>query len=220
MPRPKSRPEPFVYDIENDCKMPMIGHPTEWCLGCKWHEPKFVATDLSGRKCARVYADLGGMHLDDIAKIWGLTRERIRQLEEHALFKIQRFITLRRPSVGKAMVNHAQEVLDIQDPKALLSAIHDYIAATTYPARSGHERPYRSTDAPMPVPLEKVPENGLELVTWRNERGISQLTLAKAIGVCKNTIWNAEIDPRKALTDNVSDRIGKYMKDERKTNGT
>lgn len=82
-------PGNLVHEINlsNDC-------PKTSCQDCPDFEPLFITVDSSGRKCAAVHYARGGMTLEQIAELYGITREGIRQIEESAKKKIQRSLLL------------------------------------------------------------------------------------------------------------------------------
>ncbi len=50
--------------------------------------------DQEGSSCLLDAADRGGMTLEEVSQILGVTRERVRQIEEMALIKLKRKQTL------------------------------------------------------------------------------------------------------------------------------
>jgi hypothetical protein len=101
-PRLKRVPYPKRPRTRQDCFN--YSRPCPW-VGCKYH----LFLDINGEKiksygedplemefcCALDIADKGGWCLEDIRKIYGLSRERIRQIVEHALRKM-RFVKCRK----------------------------------------------------------------------------------------------------------------------------
>ena len=58
---------------------------------CPWNTCKHSFMDAAGvTHCTLDFADKGGMTLEEIGDILGLTRERARQIEANALFKLKR----------------------------------------------------------------------------------------------------------------------------------
>lgn len=51
---------------------------------CKHYEPKFKILDPKGRKCVNYWAHQGGMTLEEIGSLMGITRERVRQIQDKA----------------------------------------------------------------------------------------------------------------------------------------
>lgn len=71
-----------MINLKNECKK-------ESCDDCRHYGKDFVIVDESGRKCALVYYNAGGMTLDEIGKVFGVSRERIRQIENAAIKKLR-----------------------------------------------------------------------------------------------------------------------------------
>lgn len=101
--------EEFVHDVPSEPAPPppttrgdcLTGgsneaRPCPW-RGCRWHlssiQTRRAETDES---CVLDIADEGGMRLDEIGDVLGLTRERIRQIEAEALAKVGRRLKLAR----------------------------------------------------------------------------------------------------------------------------
>ncbi len=57
---------------------------------CRWRECRYHLLDATKETCALDVADLGGVTLDEIGTLFGLTRERIRQIEEKAVRKLKK----------------------------------------------------------------------------------------------------------------------------------
>lgn len=56
---------------------------------CPWHECRYHLNHAKATCLLDLY-DRGGMSLEEISEIIGLTRERIRQIEEAALHKLKK----------------------------------------------------------------------------------------------------------------------------------
>jgi hypothetical protein len=82
-------PEPPV--VRGDCLPGGINEarPCQW-TGCRY----MMATKTGAGICVLDEADKGGLTLEEIAEMFGLTRERIRQIEAMALTKLRRRGTL------------------------------------------------------------------------------------------------------------------------------
>ena len=72
------------------------------------HRPDVEVVDME-HTCDRAVTDEGGAQLDRIAVAMGLTRERVRQLEERALRKIQRAINARSPEAARDVLRALDE---------------------------------------------------------------------------------------------------------------
>jgi len=83
-------------EVSNSCEK-------STCNGCRHYSPEFAITDASGRKCALVYYNLGGMTLEEIGEVMGVTRERIRQIQNKAEKKLQ------HPARRKSLVDFAPD---------------------------------------------------------------------------------------------------------------
>lgn len=59
--------------------------PCRW-ITCKWYLPRMSPSPKF--TCALDVADLGGMTLEDVGELMGVTRERVRQIEEKASRRI------------------------------------------------------------------------------------------------------------------------------------
>ena len=55
-------------------------------IGCHYH----LESNKTGESCALDVADKGEHSLEEIGEIMGVTRERVRQIEANALFKLSR----------------------------------------------------------------------------------------------------------------------------------
>ena len=78
-------PEPPV--VRGDC-LPGGSNAARPCLwtGCRY----YMGTKTGNSVCVLDIADQGGITLEEIAEMFGLTRERIRQIEARALVKLKR----------------------------------------------------------------------------------------------------------------------------------
>jgi len=67
----------------NNCKK-------KTCYGCKFKDSSLTIFDDSGRKCLLIYYNAGGMRLQDVGDLLGISHERVRQIETKALLKLMR----------------------------------------------------------------------------------------------------------------------------------
>jgi hypothetical protein len=79
----------FLIIPENKCSQ-------KSCRGCRHHSPEFIFPDETGRKCALIYYNAGGMTLEAIGELYGLTRERIRQIESSGINKLKHPTRIRK----------------------------------------------------------------------------------------------------------------------------
>ena len=71
---------------------------------CPWRTCRYHLADMlrraSEESCALDVADRGGATLEELGEILGVTRERVRQLEAAALFKVRRQVRQRTASTA------------------------------------------------------------------------------------------------------------------------
>ena len=80
-------PRPAPPRIRADCLEGGVNEcrPCPW-TGCKWN---IVEAQHPQATCVLDVADQGGITLEELGNMVGLTRERIRQIEDQALRKIE-----------------------------------------------------------------------------------------------------------------------------------
>jgi len=113
-PKPFRLPWPKRPRTRADCAN--IDRPCPF-VGCKYH----LFLDIVGKKiiengldpldmeqcCALDEAEEGGKCLEDIRKVYGLSRERIRQIIEHGLRKM-RFIDVKDTKTHRTQLRNVQ----------------------------------------------------------------------------------------------------------------
>lgn len=92
-----TRPRRFLNVV--DCTMPPGTQPcTE--LDCRYHLASVGAGEhwppRPTRDCALAVANEGPRYLEEVGEVLGLSYERVRQIEERALTKLQNSAALRR----------------------------------------------------------------------------------------------------------------------------
>lgn len=68
--------------------------PCPW-VSCKYHLAVEIGVEEETESCTLDIAERGGLTLEEVGDIMGLTRERIRQIEQRAEWKLLRLATLR-----------------------------------------------------------------------------------------------------------------------------
>lgn len=85
--RPDIRHRPKPPHVRADCLDGGVneGRPCPW-IGCRYNLPEAKAEQHS---CALDIADQGGITLEEIGELLGVTRERVRQIEAIAIQRIR-----------------------------------------------------------------------------------------------------------------------------------
>jgi hypothetical protein len=101
---PMLRPEGPMPRTRGDC-LPggsNAARPCQW-ITCRWYLPRMTPNPKF--TCALDVADSGGVTLEEVGELMGITRERVRQIEE----KVMRRIKQRDTAYNKRMLQKLVE---------------------------------------------------------------------------------------------------------------
>jgi hypothetical protein len=96
-PRVRSDCSPGGVNGERPCPWASCRHHLAFDLSQSGNVREVAGWDEGGASCSLDVAEQGGVTLEEVGALLGLTRERVRQVEVKALFHVRRAAAKERP---------------------------------------------------------------------------------------------------------------------------